>query len=161
MSEINRKEKRTTVTKIFDVEKQKKQNRQNMIDESGSAQVIELQKRLQGINRCGEPGEPMPAKSWKYISDVMLQNVLTCPEGLEDMAGKGRGTPLAELWDSWSRDGISLNGRGWVSQDIRLCHNQGKLFKADVYTLGETADLVSMDAINKSRLNSVFFCSTL
>lgn len=133
-----------------------------MIDEPGSAQVIELPKRLQEVNRRVQPGEPMPSKSWKYISDVMLQNVvLTCPEGLEEVAGKGRGATLTELWDSWRKDVIPSNGRGWVSQDIRSCHNQGELFKADVYTLGEIADLVSMDAINKSRFNSAFFCSAL
>lgn len=63
VTEIDRKEKRTKVTKNFDVEKQKKQNRENMIDEPGSAQVIELQKRLQGVNRRVQPGEPMPSKS--------------------------------------------------------------------------------------------------
>lgn len=63
-----------------------------MVDEHESAQV---QKRLQGINRPVQPGEPMPSKSGKYISDVLLQNfVPTCPEGLEEMAGKGQGAIL-------------------------------------------------------------------
>lgn len=66
-----------------------------MIDEPQSVQV---QKSLQGMNRHVQPGEPMPSKSGKCISDVRLQNiVLTCPEGLEEMAGKGQGAIFTEL----------------------------------------------------------------
>lgn len=147
--------------KNFDAEEQKKQTGKIWEMNLSMLRWLNYKKGLQRINRHVQPGKPMPSKSGKYISDVMLQNVvLTCPEGLEKIAGKRQEATLTELWDSWMKDVITLNGRGWVSQDIRLCHNQGELFKADVYTLGKIVDLIPVDAIHKSRLNSFLLCYT-
>lgn len=60
--------------------------------------MIALQKSLRGMHRCAQPGEPVPSRSGKYISDVMLSNViLTCPEGLARLTGEGLGATPTEL----------------------------------------------------------------
>lgn len=123
-----------------------------------------------GVARSCKPGEPRTSKTGENISDVIVADSSPdLPSRIRRTHGKKPESAFIELWDSWMKSVIALNGRVvWVSQGIRWCYNQENLFKADVYTLGRISDSVPMDAVNKNRnpeffspFSSVFFELTM